>query len=129
MSVKSSANADARCLTVSTRYPYYNINRKHQKLVFPLSAALKGYWHAILHAGTWPLLMAIFVCYMCVFLAFTPIYMAISEECGLELGDESGNKFSDALYLSVETMTTIGYGVPDPYYNGWVSRRGFNPCF
>ena len=86
--------------------------------MFPTDAIIKGYWHTILHAGTGPLLLAITVCYMIIFLAFTPIYMAISEECGLQLGDESGNKFSDALYLSVETMTTIGYGVPDPYYNG-----------
>eukprot|EP00038_Savillea_parva_P010313 m.189426 g.189426 ORF g.189426 m.189426 type:complete len:687 (-) comp17725_c0_seq1:107-2167(-) len=116
--VDSSARIIPSKKTHSSKYPYFNINRKHQRLVFPTDAIIKGYWHTILHAGTGPLLLAITVCYMIIFLAFTPIYMAISEECGLQLGDESGNKFSDALYLSVETMTTIGYGVPDPYYNG-----------
>lgn len=101
----------------STKYPSYNIKRLNKKLVFPLAAMLKGYWHTILQAGTMSLISAIFVCYILTFLAFTPIYMAINDECGLKLG-ESGTKFSDALYLSVETMTTIGYGVPDPYYNG-----------
>jgi hypothetical protein len=28
---------------------------------------------------------------------------------------------SDAFYLSMETMVTIGYGVPDQYYNECVS--------
>ena len=34
------------------------------------------------------------------------------------IGEESGKPFLDALYLSVETMTTIGYGVNDQFYNG-----------
>lgn len=39
---------------------------------------------------------------------------------GLEIGDTSGEPFLDAFYLSIETMTTIGYGVPDQYFNGCI---------
>jgi len=46
---------------------------------------------------------------MLVFVAFVPVYMAISDNCGLKIGEDSGEPFLDALYLSVETMTTIGY--------------------
>jgi len=75
----------------------------------------------------------IFATYIVIFIAFAPIYMAMDERCGLHLdGSEfsfveedgetetwhDGKKFLAALYLSTETMTTIGYGVPDPYYNG-----------
>eukprot|EP00041_Stephanoeca_diplocostata_P007203 m.100196 g.100196 ORF g.100196 m.100196 type:complete len:650 (-) comp16777_c0_seq2:156-2105(-) len=102
----------------SSKYPKFNVKGKHRRTVFPWVAASKGWWHTIVHAGTMTLLLAVFSAYMVVFLFFTWIYMLISEDCGLQLGENGRSKFSDALYLSVETMTTIGYGVPDPYYNG-----------
>ena len=78
----------------------------------------QGWWHTDIHAGSGVPLVSIFCAYMLVFLLFTPIYYAISDKCGLEIGDNSGRPFVDALYLSIETMTTIGYGVPDQFYNG-----------
>ena len=58
---------------------------------------------------------------MLAFLAYTPVYMAISNSCGLEIGEASGEPFLDAFYLSIETMTTIGY-VGKPFLPGICSR-------
>ena len=61
-----------------------------------------------------PLQMLIFACFylfMWIFWAFW--FWMIDENCGLGL---EGN-FLRAYYLSIETTVTIGYGVPDPYFN------------
>jgi len=47
---------------------------------------------------------------------FAALFFAISEQCGLEAGT-----FMRSLYLSIETIETIGYGVPDPGLKGCYS--------
>jgi hypothetical protein len=76
---------------------------------------LSDAFHTFLDAGNIWLHFLVYTCiYVGAFLLFTPIYMSISDRCNLQLK----GSFTKAYYLSMETMVTIGYGVPDPYYNG-----------
>eukprot|EP00040_Diaphanoeca_grandis_P021579 m.115082 g.115082 ORF g.115082 m.115082 type:complete len:650 (-) comp28397_c0_seq3:108-2057(-) len=113
----------------SVKYPTYNIKRLNERVVFSRKAEFKGWWHILIGAKFGYAVAVIFLAYILVFLAFTPLYMLINKRCGLHLdGSEfsleegeswhTGKLFLSALYLSTETMTTIGYGVPDPYYDG-----------
>jgi hypothetical protein len=52
------------------------------------------------------------VLYTLSFVVFAPFYYYFSDRCGLEI-----DSYSDAFYLSLQTIITIGYGVPDQYYN------------
>jgi potassium inwardly-rectifying channel subfamily J len=54
---------------------------------------------------------AVYVSFVVLF-AFA--YLSISEQCSLQLDGD----FVKAFYLSLETLRTIGYGVPDPYFDG-----------
>jgi len=47
---------------------------------------------------------------------FAALFFTVSEQCGLEAGT-----FIRSLYLAIETIETIGYGVPDPGMNGCYS--------
>jgi potassium inwardly-rectifying channel subfamily J len=72
-------------------------------------------FHTFLDAGNIWVHFLVYICvYVTAFLLFAPFYLHISDTCNLQL-DKS---FVKAYYLSMETMVTIGYGVPDPYYNG-----------
>lgn len=104
--------------THSARYVKYNVKIKNKKIAFPSESRVKGWWHVVVHAHTLVLIAGVFAAYILVFIGFVPIYLAISDRCGLHIGEESGEPFLDALYLSTETMTTIGYGVDDHFYNG-----------
>lgn len=46
-------------------------------------------------------------------LIFACLFRAVSRQCGLQAGT-----FLRSLYLSIETIETIGYGVPDPGFRG-----------
>merc|ERR1740121_1602547 len=52
--------------------------------------------------------------YLVMFLVYAVLYVAIDKPCGLQLEGD----FARAYMLAMETMTTIGYGVPDPYMQG-----------
>lgn len=47
---------------------------------------------------------------------FAVLFFTVSEQCGLE-----ANTFIRSLYLAIETIETIGYGVPDPGMKGCYS--------
>eukprot|EP00933_Yihiella_yeosuensis_P026619 TRINITY_DN20679_c0_g1_i1.p1 TRINITY_DN20679_c0_g1~~TRINITY_DN20679_c0_g1_i1.p1 ORF type:complete len:372 (+),score=36.03 TRINITY_DN20679_c0_g1_i1:131-1246(+) len=49
--------------------------------------------------------------YICFWLAFAGLWLSIAKYCDEDLVD-----FRRAYLLSMETMMTIGYGVPDPYF-------------
>merc|ERR1719326_1776807 len=51
---------------------------------------------------------------MLMFCFFASVFLLISRPCGLELEGD----FVRAYLLALETLTTIGYGVPDPYMKG-----------
>eukprot|EP00397_Hematodinium_sp_SG-2012_P012326 GEMP01012494.1.p1 GENE.GEMP01012494.1~~GEMP01012494.1.p1 ORF type:complete len:663 (+),score=99.94 GEMP01012494.1:79-2067(+) len=56
------------------------------------------------------------LCFVLIYLSLWTIYAAliyaVRENCDLQM-----TSFLDAYYLSVETLETIGYGVPDQYFN------------
>mmetsp|Transcript_76822 Transcript_76822/g.223033 ORF Transcript_76822/g.223033 Transcript_76822/m.223033 type:complete len:978 (-) Transcript_76822:103-3036(-) len=69
-------------------------------------------YHSFLDGSLFLQLLIYTLVYLIVFLGFAPMYWSISGRCGLEI-----ESFGQAYYLSLETMVTIGYGVPDTYYN------------
>jgi len=71
-------------------------------------------YHAILDAPLRLQLLAFFAFYMLSFVFFALLYLWIAEPCGLQCA----GSFIKAYMLSVETMTTVGYGVSDPYMHG-----------
>ena len=69
--------------------------------------------HTLLNKSTRILALGLFGVYMFSFLLFSPFYWMVRDECGLEFRD-----FRSAFFLSVETMTTIGFGIPNSYMDG-----------
>lgn len=76
-----------------------------------LSLFLADSYHFVLDLPWRRFLLLFCLVYNLSFVGFAVIYKAACKHC--ELGCES---FYDALFLSVETMTTVGFGVPDPYF-------------
>jgi len=71
-------------------------------------------FHTLMDAGSnWIHLLIYSLIYAFFFVIFALVYLLISDKCGLGLEGH----FVRAYYLSLETMVTIGYGVPDPYFN------------
>lgn len=72
-------------------------------------------FHTTLHFSTGKLLVALLLMYVVTFLAFAFCYWIADtgERCGTGMVS-----YVDAYMFSVETMITIGYGVPEPYFNG-----------
>mmetsp|Transcript_26639 Transcript_26639/g.41353 ORF Transcript_26639/g.41353 Transcript_26639/m.41353 type:complete len:493 (+) Transcript_26639:126-1604(+) len=101
------------------------------------------YWfqdvfHTILNLPTWRIFAIMFVAYLCIVTGFALLYLLIakvnmyvvevpmngsSDEastgvnsvtksyCGMDI-----DNFSEAMYFSLSTMTTIGYGISDYYF-------------
>lgn len=70
------------------------------------------WYHNLLGSSTWLLVTAMIAFYAVVVLIFAGFFTAISHECGLNI-----TSFGDAFLLSAETISTIGYGIPDAYLN------------
>eukprot|EP00927_Polykrikos_kofoidii_P030387 TRINITY_DN26144_c0_g1_i1.p1 TRINITY_DN26144_c0_g1~~TRINITY_DN26144_c0_g1_i1.p1 ORF type:complete len:404 (-),score=62.23 TRINITY_DN26144_c0_g1_i1:161-1372(-) len=90
-------------------YGVLNINRvtdgSHWHLVW------NDLYHTAIHMPLKRLLFIFVLVYMVSWSFFAVFWMLVSEPCGLEL-----TNFRRAFYLSMESMMTIGYGVPDPYF-------------
>ena len=86
-----------------------NINRVNRDNRLRL---LRSPAHSLLALPTLTTCFLFSCLYVICFLIFAPFYQMISDECGLEI-----TSFIQAFYLSLETFVTIGYGVPDQYYN------------
>lgn len=71
-------------------------------------------YHVFLDSGLWRQLTVLALAYMFVIVLFACLYLAIATHCKLDLE----GSFIRAYMLSLETMITIGFGVPDPYMNG-----------
>jgi potassium inwardly-rectifying channel subfamily J len=77
------------------------------------------YWeslyHTIVHRSTWQLVLLMTLIYFVLCVTFAvPLYLA-SDNCGMGM-----TSFYDALYFSLETMATIGYGLggkSDPFFD------------
>jgi len=109
---------------LSSRYPYCASAAPHiyHSLIdspstrcssIPLSSFSSSQVHTLLHKSTTYLIVTLTLVYIASFLVFAPFYWAVSEDCGLEL-----DTFGEAVFISLETMTTIGFGVPRDYMDG-----------
>jgi hypothetical protein len=71
-----------------------------------------NFFFLLLTVKAWKLVLGCFTVYMVAWVAFAAWWFQISDACNIGL-----NTYRSALYLSIETMMTIGYGVPDPFFN------------
>merc|ERR1719210_246506 len=69
-------------------------------------------YHTVINMPFRQLIPLFVVVYVCSWSIFAFFWMLISEPCDCEL-----TSFTRAFLLSMETMMTIGYGVPDPYFD------------
>lgn len=68
-------------------------------------------FHVVIHLPFLGVILLFVVVYLLSFLLFAVMWYFVSEDCNIGL-----ETFLEALYLSIETQMTIGYGVPDPYF-------------
>lgn len=82
-------------------------------------------FHTLVNISTWKILLIVTMVYMAIFMGFGVVYWGVAQfpswfgACGLVHQDLNGTategapmKFFDALFFSVETQATIGYGAP-----------------
>ena len=81
-------------------------------------------FHTIIDLPTYKSVLLFFALYLFWIFVFAWLYFAVSDSCELEI-----NTFRSAWYFSVETIMTIGYGLPtaqrdSPFFNdcdgGWI---------
>ncbi|EGD80687.1 hypothetical protein PTSG_01277 [Salpingoeca rosetta] len=77
------------------------------------SLHMRDWFHTLLTMSSLKIGLVLLVIYVSAVLLWAGLYHLISEPCDLQL-----HTFEDAFMLSIETLTTIGYGVPSPYFNG-----------
>jgi len=77
----------------------------------PQEVFFEDLYHSIVDMRTQRILAMCFLLYTLVFLFFAWVFWIFGHRCNI--GCE---RFVDAMFLSIETMTTIGYGVPDPFF-------------
>jgi len=75
---------------------------------------LGDWYHTFLDAKFSLQMMCFAVAFIACFVIFGLVNLVISKPCGLNLE----GSFVRAYLLALETMMTIGYGVPDPYMQG-----------
>jgi len=73
---------------------------------------LLDFFHTVIHLPFPALFLVILTVYFLCFCFFAIFWYWITEPCGIGL-----RTYRDAFYLSVETQMTIGYGVPDSFFN------------
>mmetsp|Transcript_32808 Transcript_32808/g.60009 ORF Transcript_32808/g.60009 Transcript_32808/m.60009 type:complete len:379 (+) Transcript_32808:86-1222(+) len=69
-------------------------------------------YHAVLSISIYRLLPAFGAVYLFFYALFAAFWLWVASPCNVGV-----DTYREAFYLSVETMTTIGYGVPDPFFN------------
>lgn len=94
-------------------------NKKSQEELGKARSELKqlcaeDLYHLFLDAKLSVQLLVVLLTSLFLFCFFALIFLIVEEPCGLKLE----YSFLRAYMLSVETMTTIGYGVSDPYMQG-----------
>uniref|UniRef100_A0A6U9CWQ7 Inward rectifier potassium channel C-terminal domain-containing protein n=1 Tax=Zooxanthella nutricula TaxID=1333877 RepID=A0A6U9CWQ7_9DINO len=88
----------------------FNIRRK--KDAHNSVRRLRDGFHTLVNMGTVKLLLLCAGVIAASWTVFALLFYFTSRRCGLK-----ASSFLRALYLAVETVETIGYGVPDPYFN------------
>jgi len=87
-----------------------DLNLRRSKTVVGLYAL--DWFHTVLNMNTTYVMLISFSAYIISFVFFAGLYYSASEPCAMGL-----DTFLDALYFSVETMITIGFGTVDPFFN------------
>lgn len=68
-------------------------------------------FHSLLNMSTWKLCLVLVALYLGITAVFAALFWTINLPCSLELDD-----YRDAFMLSLETVSTIGYGLEFPFY-------------
>eukprot|EP01062_Namystynia_karyoxenos_P036235 TRINITY_DN2639_c0_g1_i1.p1 TRINITY_DN2639_c0_g1~~TRINITY_DN2639_c0_g1_i1.p1 ORF type:complete len:459 (+),score=132.29 TRINITY_DN2639_c0_g1_i1:52-1377(+) len=68
-------------------------------------------FHTLVNINTGAIVGLVCVAIVASWIIFAALFRAVSDSCGLEV-----NTFMKALFLSIETIETIGYGVPNPSF-------------
>ncbi|EDQ92304.1 uncharacterized protein MONBRDRAFT_30728 [Monosiga brevicollis MX1] len=110
--------------TPGVRYPrlldrdarfYQSLGRFAVRRSMPLHAFRlyrSDWFHFLVNLATWKIVVIMMFLYVVVCVVYAGLFHWSSSACGLEL-----KTFRQAFMLSLESLTTIGYGVPDPYFN------------
>lgn len=72
------------------------------------------WYHTFLDTKFSSQMMIFVIAYISCFVFFAVVFLLIEKPCGLALE----GSFRRAFLLSVESMMTVGYGIPDPYMEG-----------
>mmetsp|Transcript_2714 Transcript_2714/g.5821 ORF Transcript_2714/g.5821 Transcript_2714/m.5821 type:complete len:464 (+) Transcript_2714:135-1526(+) len=86
-----------------------NVKRTNQ----PRVMARRDWVHGLMHKNTFFLLIVCGITYTTAFLFFSPFYYIISKPCGLKITTPG-----EAIFFSLETMVTVGYGAETTYWKG-----------
>lgn len=118
------------------RYRSNNENDRSSAFIATLSRIwnewIKGDWfHRLVYTRTCVLMFILFVAYTLIVVFFAIVYLSVSrlgQQTSIDPNDGSEhiiafcdmdiNDHMEALYFSLSTMTTIGYGVSDYYFGG-----------
>ena len=80
---------------------------------------LEDWFHVLLRVRTWVALLLLVICWTTVLLIFAAVYMWVDRlapdvNCGLSNPDDGKTiHFQGAFAFSLETSTTVGYGLPN----------------
>eukprot|EP00043_Microstomoeca_roanoka_P011442 m.107770 g.107770 ORF g.107770 m.107770 type:complete len:464 (+) comp15197_c1_seq2:116-1507(+) len=80
------------------------------------SLRFRDWFHTLLTLPSPQIALILSTIYIVSSLVGAGLFYAANKHCDLQL-----HSFQDAFMLSVETLATIGYGVPDPYFGGCVA--------
>lgn len=116
---KSSASATSEGVSSNkTRLIARNRNMHQSRGYFSVqrrsitkTLLLRDVFHVILRQSTGKLILGAFAAYITMWLIFAFWWLRVARPCGISL-----TSYRQALYLAIESMTTIGYGVDDPFF-------------
>lgn len=69
-------------------------------------------FHSVVSWKTWKICAFVIITFVMSWAFFMVLFRSISDRCGLH-----ANTFLKALYLAIETIETVGYGVEDEFYH------------
>eukprot|EP00425_Heterocapsa_triquetra_P041265 CAMPEP_0195080700 /NCGR_PEP_ID=MMETSP0448-20130528/22355_1 /TAXON_ID=66468 /ORGANISM="Heterocapsa triquestra, Strain CCMP 448" /LENGTH=469 /DNA_ID=CAMNT_0040113673 /DNA_START=30 /DNA_END=1436 /DNA_ORIENTATION=+ len=72
----------------------------------------KDLYHVMIHMALWRIIAVFWVCYLSSFFGFAVFWSWASQDCDIHI-----NSFLAALYFSIETQMSIGFGAPDSYFD------------
>ena len=76
------------------------------------SIFFRDWYHWLMNTRTSIVLFICATVYLCVITIWAGFFWANNDNCDLQM-----NHFLDAMYISLETVSTIGFGLPVVYFN------------